>query len=157
MDAPRYNLPFVIAALIPKLYQSMSIATITETIPDELNEAFVVDPEEGYSCCKCYNTFTDETERDALDALVTLAQEIHKSTDIIVYTHGCECPFCTDQFEECTECGGLYIVAQQDEEEDEDELDEYQEDLMRGEEADCEYVSLFQLDEEPVLSSAKPG
>ena len=129
----------------------MSIATI-ETIPDELNEAVVVDPEEGYSCCNCYSTFTDETERDALDALVTLTQEIHKFTDIIVFTAGCACPFCTEQFEECTECGGLYIVAQQEEVEDEDEdeeIDEYQEDLMRGEEADFEYVSLFQLDEEP--------
>ena len=132
----------------------MSFATITDTIPDELNEAVVADPEKGYSCCNCYSTFTDETERPILDALVTLAQETHQSTDIIVFTAGCKCPFCTEQFEECTECGGLYIIAQQvedeDEEDDEDEeIDEYQEDLMRGEEADFEYVSLFQLDEEP--------
>jgi hypothetical protein len=69
-----------------------------------------------------------------IDVLVSLAQDIHRTTEAIIPQEHCWCAVCSGFIRQCSECDGLYVAKQEDEI-DEDktaEYDEYEEEELRG-------------------------
>jgi len=104
----------------------MSTETNSTIIPEALNEGFSTD------YCAHHGPMTPR-----VIALIKEAQEIHGETDVIVCQEDCDCPICRGQLDQCEDCDGIFLV----EEEDEEDEDGYEADLDRGEEADSESIS----------------
>jgi hypothetical protein len=87
-----------------------------------------------YEYCQCYGTFVAEMDKFDIDVLVSLAQDIHRTTEAIIPQEHCWCAVCFGFIRQCSECDGLYMAKQEDEI-DEDktaEYDEYEEEELRG-------------------------
>jgi hypothetical protein len=87
-----------------------------------------------YEYCQCYGTFVAEMDKFDIDVLVSLAQDIHRTTEAIIPQEHCWCAVCFGFIRQCSECDGLYVAKQEDEI-DEDktaEYDEYEEEELRG-------------------------
>jgi len=122
-----------------------------------LNEAFIQETTtvtaigtasvRTYEYCQCYGTFVADLDKPDIDALVTIAQQFHQTTEAIVQADSCGCPVCVGNLEQCEECDGLYLVKNDDTTE---EYDEYEEEELRGSPIDFIHEAEFTEKDEPV-------
>ena len=146
------------------------MSTDTTSTINSLNEAFIqettttavtavagagtaVASARPYEYCQCYGTFVTEVDKFDIDVLVSLAQDIHRTTEAIIPQEHCWCAVCFGFIRQCSECDGLYVAKQEDEI-DEDktaEYDEYEEEELRG--SPIEFLD--EAEDEPVPPTTK--
>jgi hypothetical protein len=89
----------------------------TSTLTDPANSSSVVGE---YDYCRCYGTFVAEVDQPEIDALMAAAQEIHRHTDAILPEDDCPCPLHTGELNQCSDCGGAFLIKDDEDEDDEE-------------------------------------